>query len=234
MTGSSRKRAHRFQRATVVGTAALISAAAWGADVPILDPSRLELNNANLESVTYHGQRAIMMTEKEPGPGQAFAGLKDIQFHDGSIELEVSGAPSKTADPTARGFIGVAFRIQSDGQHHEMFYIRPTNGRAEDQEMRNHSVQYVSGPDWSWQRLRKETPFRYESYVDLQAGEWTHLRIVVRGKYARLFVGDATQPCLIVPDLKAGDSEGGVALWIGPGTEGYFRNVSVTPAGAAK
>ena len=227
-------KALRFHLAAITGTAVLISAT-WGAEVPIMDPSRLELTNANVESVRYHGLQAIKMTEKEQGPGQAFAGSKGVQFHDGTIELEVSGAPSKAADTTARGFIGVAFRIQSDGQHTLRCSIfRPTNGRAEDQEMRNHSVQYVSGPDWSWQRLRQETPFRYESYADLQAGEWTHLRIVVRGKDARLFVGNTAQPSLIVRDLKAGDSEGGVALWIGPGTEGYFRNVSITPANAAK
>jgi hypothetical protein len=213
----------------VMGTALLIAATARGADVPILDLSRLELNKVNVELVTYHGQRAIKMTEKAQGPDQAFAVLKGIQFHDGTIELEVSGAPSKTAEATARGFIGVAFRMQSDRKHYEEFYIRPTNGRAEDQEQRNHSVQYVSEPDWPWMRLRQETPSRYESYVDLEAGEWTKMRVVVHGKDARLFVGDATQPCLIVHDLKAGDSEGGVALWIGPGTEGYFRNVRITP-----
>jgi len=197
-----------------------------------MDASRLELNNANVESVTYHGQSALKMTEKEARPGGALAVLKGVQFHDGTIELEVSGAPSKNAEATARGFIGVVFRIQSDGKHHEEFYLRPTNGRAEDQEQRNHSTQYVSAPDWPWERLRRETPSRYESYVDLQAGEWTRMRVVVRGKDARLFVGDAPQPALIVHDLKLGDVEGGVALWIGPGTEGYFRNVVITPAGA--
>jgi hypothetical protein len=220
--------------AAVAGMVLLISATSWAADVPIMDPSRLELDNASVESVIYHGKQAIKMTEKAQGPGQAFAGLKGIQFHDGTIELEVSGAPSKTADPAARGFIGVAFRIQSDGKHHEEFYLRPSNGRAEDQEQRNHSVQYVSSPDWPWMRLRQETPGRYESYVDLQPGEWTQMRVVVRGKDARLFVGDATQPCLIVHDLKLGDVEGGVALWTGPGTEGYFRNVRITSASAAK
>jgi hypothetical protein len=55
------------------------------------------------------------------------------------------------------------------------------------------------------------------------------MRVVVQGKEARLFVGDAVQPCLIVHDLKAGDVAGGIALWIGPGTEGYFRNVRITP-----
>jgi hypothetical protein len=227
-------KSRRSQLATAIATVVVLSAAARGAEIQIMDPSRMELNNASIASVTYHGKQAIKMVEKEPGPGRAFALLKDVRFHDGTIELEVSGAPSKTADPTARGFIGVAFRIQSDGQHYEEFYLRPSNGRAENQEQRNHSVQYVSAPDWTWQRLRQEVPFRYESYVDLQPGEWTRMRVEVHGLDARLFVGDATQPCLIVQDLKAGDVEGGVALWIGPGTEGYFRNVRVTPASAAK
>jgi hypothetical protein len=204
---------------------------AWGADFPILDVSRLELNNAKVESVTYKGKPGLKMTEKERGPGQAFAALKDVQFHNGTIDLEVSGAPSATADATARGFIGVAFRIQADGMRHEEIYLRPSNGRAEDQEQRNHSTQYVSAPDWPWNRLRKETPGRYESYVDLQAGEWTRMRVVVQDKEARLFVGDASQPCLIVHDLKLGDVAGGVALWTGPGTEGYFRSVRITAAG---
>jgi hypothetical protein len=40
------------------------------------------------------------------------------------------------------------------------------------------------------------------------------------GLAARLYVGDATQPALVVNDLKLGTEGGGVALWIGPGTEG--------------
>jgi hypothetical protein len=56
------------------------------------------------------------------------------------------------------------------------------------------------------------------------------LRIVVHGKEAALYVGGAEQPCLIVKDMKRGDSQGAVALWIGPGTEGYFRNLTITPA----
>ena len=56
------------------------------------------------------------------------------------------------------------------------------------------------------------------------------MRIDVRGTTARLFVHDAQQPCLIVNDLKLGDSTGGIALAVGPGTEGYFSNLAVTPA----
>ena len=123
-------------------------------------------------------------------------------------------------------FIGIAFRTRPDG-HYENFYLRPTNGRAQDQLARNHSVQYAAPPEWPWARLRAETPGQFESYADMQPGEWTRMRIAVHGKEASLFVGAAEQPCLIVKDLKLGDSEGGVALWIGPGTDAYFRNLTI-------
>ena len=118
--------------------------------------------------------------------------------------------------------------MQAGGSRFENIYIRPTNGRADDQLRRNHATQYVSAPDWPWERLRKESPGVYESYADMVAGEWTHLRIVVHGTNASLYVGAAAEPCLIVHDLKLGDVEGAVALWIGPGTEGYFRSLKVS------
>ena len=79
-----------------------------------------------------------------------------------------------------------------------------------------------------WRRFRKESPEKYESYVDLEPGVWTKYRIVVDGTKARLFVHGAAQPCLIVNDMKLGDSEGAVALWVGPGTEGYFANLKIS------
>jgi hypothetical protein len=43
-------------------------------------------------------------------------------------------------------------------------------------------------------------------------------------------VHGAPQRCLIVNDLKLGDSTGAVALWIGPGTEGYFSGLRISPS----
>jgi hypothetical protein len=45
---------------------------------------------------------------------------------------------------------------------------------------------------------------------------------------ARLYLHGVDQPCLIVNDLKLDPRDGGVALWVGPGTEGYFSNVKIT------
>jgi hypothetical protein len=126
-----------------------------------------------------------------------------------------------------RGFVGIAFRVQPHGSRFENLYLRPTNGRADDQVRRNHSVQYESMPDYPWYRLRKENPSMYESYADLEAGAWTELKIVVSGSKARLYVGGADEPCLIVNDLKLGAIHGQIALWSHSTTDAYFSDLRV-------
>ena len=47
----------------------------------------------------------------------------------------------------ARGFIGLAFRVSASKDKFEGIYVRPTNGRADDQIRRNHSIQYFHFQD---------------------------------------------------------------------------------------
>jgi len=136
------------------------------------------------------------------------------------------GEPTNAAAQGARGFVGIAFRV-ADPSRYEAIYLRPTNGRAEDQLRRNHSIQYISHPEFPWERLRAEAPGVYESYTDMVPGEWIRCRIVVAGTHARLFLGSASQPSLVVNDLKHGDASGSVALWIGPGTMAHFSNLRI-------
>lgn len=154
--------------------------------------------------------------------------LPGISFHNGTIDIDVSGTPGPGAPGDARGFVGVGFRLAADLSQYECVYIRPTNGRAEDQLRRNHSTQYSAMPKYDWQRLRTESPGVYESYVDLVPGEWTHLKIEVSGVKMRFYVNGATQPTLVVNDLKLGDTTGAVALWIGPGSEAHFANLRIS------
>jgi hypothetical protein len=60
----------------------------------------------------------------------------------------------------------------------------------------------------------KESPEKYEAYVDLESGAWTKYRIVTDGTKARLFVLGAAQSCLILNDMKFGDPEGAVAVMV--------------------
>ena len=210
----------------------------------------LSLHNVVAEPVSFAGKAALRVTlspeaktiyDREraatPIPPGASAGsflellaiADGVDFTDGTIEVDLAGEPTTGASAGARGFVGVAFRVRPDRLTYDAFYLRPTNGRADDQERRNHSAQYVSHPDWPWYRLRKETPERYESYVDIRPATWIHVSIEVDGEKARLYVDGAEQPTLVVNDVKSGASaSGSVALWIEGSTIAHFANLVVT------
>jgi hypothetical protein len=150
-------------------------------------------------------------------------------LQDGTIEVNLTGDTAPDAPVNLRGFVGIAFRITADRSHFECFYLRPKNGRSEDQLQRNHSVQYISMPGFPWNKLRSENPGKYESYVDLSPGQWTQVKIQVAGTRARLYVNGAEQPVLIVNDLKQPATNGEIALWVGQGTIAHFSELKVTP-----
>jgi len=188
---------------------------------------RLEGKNVSIAQTKYKGRSAIqLIATPDALNATSYAVVTDALFRDGSIEVDLAGQPAAGAGDGARGFIGIAFRLQGDGAY-EYIYLRPTNGRADDQVRRNHSTQYSSHPDFDFARSRQEAPEKYESYADLEPGVWTRYRIEVEGRKARLYVHGAEQPCLIVNDLRLEPEQGRVALWVGPGTEGYFSNLKI-------
>jgi hypothetical protein len=202
--------------------------------VPLKSTTGLTLVGVTAAAVSYRGRDAVRLSVvPRPGAQTALVNLALIDgsaFRSGTIEVMVASIIAPDADTSARGFVGLAFHSTPDATHFENIYLRPTNGRAPEQLRRNHAVQYESLPDYPWDRLRHDAPGQYESYTDLQPGVWTRMRIVVDGTRARLFVGDAQQPSLVVNDLKLGSTSGRIGLWVGPGTIGYFSRLSFTPA----
>ena len=204
---------------------------AWDTKVVSLASTQgLKLVNTVVEVTTYKGRKALKVSEPPANKADREDKLVilPVDFHNGTIELELAGSIATGAIAGARGFVGVAFRVADDVKKFECIHLRPTNGRADDQVRRNHSVQYISYPDFPWQMLRKEETEKYESYVDLVPNEWIKVKIVVDGTSAQLYVHGNEQPTLIIRDLKKGDSRGGLGLWIGPGTEAHFANLRVT------
>jgi hypothetical protein len=181
------------------------------------------------EAVEYRGRRAVRLT-KETADEAALAFVNGTQFRDGTIEVDI--ATRVIAPPGVRrpGFAGIAFRVGPDPSHYEFFYLRPGNSRSENQAMRNHSVQYASAPDFGWEKLRRQWPFIYESWADLQLDEWTKVKIEVRGRHATLYVNGSPNPSLIVDGLKGEDLQGPIALWGYTGEETYFSNLRVSNA----
>ena len=217
------------------GVTLLLACAALGQNAPgtqnfpLTDATGLIARNVNVKAVEYKGRKAVLVTNT-PNRPEGFALLPGTDFQDGTIEADI--AVKTTVPPGIRdpGFIGIAFRARPDASHYDLFYVRPGNSQAQDQAMRNHSTQYVSMPGYDWFNLRRQWPFIYESYAPMQPEAWTHLRIEVKGREAKLYVNGSEDPSLLVNGLKGEDLHGGVGLWGNPGEEAYFSNVRITNA----
>jgi hypothetical protein len=190
----------------------------------------LQVSGGNAEAVEYQGRKAVRLTAANDG--EVFAFIKGSQFQDGIIEADI--ATKITTPPGVRmpGFTGIAFRARPDASHYELLYLRPKNSLSEDQAMRNHSVQYVAEPGFDWYKLRREWPWIYESWADLQPDVWTKVKIEVHGRSAKLYINGSDKPSLIVNGLKGEDLQGAIALWGDFREEAYFSNLKITPAKA--
>jgi glyoxylase-like metal-dependent hydrolase (beta-lactamase superfamily II) len=171
--------------------------------------------------------RAVARLDSRAGDGGAR--LEGVQIADGIIEVDLKGK-----DVAQQSFLGIAFHVV-DWTTLDAVYFRPFNFRGADPERRSHSVQYVSHPANTWQRLRTERPGQFEQVIDPppDPNGWFHARIVLANGRVEVFVNGAAKPSLAVEDLGAAKS-GGVALWVGNGSDGAFANLTITataPAG---
>src|SRR6185295_13522192 len=107
----------------------------------------LRLVDAVATPVTLQGKKGLRVelapaaVSTQPHPA-LLVSIDGVEFGNGVIEAEIAGSPGAGAGQGARGFVGIAFRVQPDSKTYDAFYIRPTNGRADDQERRNHATQY--------------------------------------------------------------------------------------------
>ena len=142
-----------------------------------------------------------------------FAYLKDVAFEDGVIEVDVA-VNGRTSYP------GFVFRLQSE-QEYESIYLRPHRAdRYPD------AVQYtpvfhgISG----WQLYNGEG---FTAGTSLPADQWTHLKLEVARSQARLFIGEAAEPALVINNLKHGVSKGAVGLSGPMDRTAFFSNFQV-------
>lgn len=202
--------------------------------LPLDSLEGLKANRVSSQIVDFKGKKCLEIgwLPSQPDLGDDppdFAYLPELDLRNGVIEVELAGSVAPGAPAQARGFVGVAFRITPQDMAHEGIYIRPSNGRAEEQIRRNHSCQYYAYPDFPWNRLRSEEPEKYESYVDLEVDAWTKIRVELRDGKARLYVHGNQHPTLVVNDMKADPNRHGpVGLWLGTGSIAHFANLKVT------
>ncbi len=174
--------------------------------------------------------RAVDVTDREgrpairfdARPGDGLVLWPDVEFSDGTIEFDARGRS------VSMSFVGVAFH--GLGQSYEAVYFRPFNFRNTDPTSRSHAVQYVSNPAHTWDRLRRESPGRYEKPVvpGPDPDAWFHARVVVAGPTVSVFVNGGAEPSLVVERL-SGRRAGWMGLWVGNESGGEFANLEVAP-----
>jgi hypothetical protein len=182
--------------------------------------ARWKVANRTTSFADVKGKRALRVSE---APGMGLVWLEGLDFGNGTIDVDVLGRSA----PVQGSFVGVAFHVL-DARTHEAVYFRPFNFRAKDPTAHGHAVQYVSHPQWPWDRLRSERPGVFEHAVtpEVDGDEWFHARIVIARPNVRVYVNDASTPTLVVDEL--GDrTHGFVGLWVGEGSGGYFANLRV-------
>lgn len=136
--------------------------------------------------------------------------LKDVDFDDGIIEFDI--AVSGT-----RSYPGVVFRARSADQY-ERFYLRPHRAACYPD-----ALQYapVFNGVTCWQLY---TGPGFTAPATLPTDSWVHVRLEIAGPHARAYVGDASRPALVIPELKHGRSRGRLGL-LGPHDDSaYFSN----------
>ena len=179
------------------------------------------LFNRTSQTINEEGKKGTQLNEI---PNDGLMILKDYAFADGTIELDIKGK-----NVLQQSFVGLAFHVQ-DNNTYDAIYFRPFNFVNPDTARRSRAVQYVSMPNFPWEKLRQNSPGKYENRVNPVPNPdgWFHARIVVSGKHIKVYVNNAEMPSLEVEKL-TDTKKGSVALWVGNNSGGAFANLKITP-----
>jgi hypothetical protein len=131
------------------------------------------------------------------------AWVTDSKFTDGVIEYDI-------AFTGERGFMAVMWRGQDEGNYEE-FYVRPHMSGFPD------ANQYTPAHHGltSWQLYHGAG---YGAPVTYKNNEWNHIKVVVSGLQAEVYINNMDEPALFVPEQKRPVKEGRV------GVNAYFAS----------
>src|SRR5215212_1149962 len=188
------KRLSVLRRLAVVGLLAAaghffgLSGRAQGPQASSVPPdSPRWLLEGHAKQTEYLGRNSILLD------GGA-ATLKDFEIRDGVIDVDV-------ATPADRGFFGIQFRVDAEGNNGEWIYLRQHKSGQPD------AMQYtpVLNTGLNWQIYNGPG---FTGAVDIPKDVWFHLRLEVVGAQAKFYVKDMEKPALVMNDLKGGAQKG--------------------------
>lgn len=180
---------------------------------------KLQAFNRTLKSFSDNERKGISFDSVD---NSGLAWIDGLMFGDGVIELDIKGK-----DVLQKSFVGIAFHGVDD-KTYDAVYFRPFNFNAADPIRKIHAVQYISVPEFDWEKLRREQNGKYEKAV-LSApdpNEWFHAKIIVRFPTITVYVNGNKEPSLTIDQLNNRKS-GKIGLWVGDGSDGNFANFTI-------
>jgi len=153
-------------------------------------------------------------------PDNGVVWINDLTLDKGAIEFDVKGK-----NVLQQSFVGIAFHGVNDSTY-DAVYFRPFNFQSPDATRKNHSVQYISLPQYDWSLLREKYPGKYESSLVKAPGpdDWFHVKVIIDARAITVVVNGDEKPSLVVEPLST-RSTGKIGFWVGNNSEGDFSNL---------
>ena len=167
------------------------------------DSSRWEIDATESRVEDYLGRKSLSLRG-------GLAVVKDSKFTDGILEFDMAFSEQPN-------FVGAIWRLV-DVKNHEQFYLRPHRSGNPDA---NQYQPVLNGID-NFQLYYGE---RYAVPTKYDFNQWLHIKIVVSGKYADIYMKDMDTPALSV-ELKRESREGRVGVFDATDTPAHFSNFS--------
>lgn len=185
-----------------------------------------------VEDTELEGKPVVRIVKKDKvlQPDEnTYAELKEIQLHNGTVEVRLRSRLLLDAPDYARGFVGIVYRAKADSSEFESFYVRPTNGRdCTDPIRKSHGCQYFSYPGYTFRYFREFGITEFEAPVDLKLDEWFTIRAEIHDESAAFYLNDAEKPVLTVPHMKHGEGEkGALGIYVDVGTEAFVSDINI-------
>ncbi len=133
----------------------------------------------------------------------------EAEMQDGILEVDIAPDP-------ARGMAGLIFRHDGKNNYEEIYIRQGKSGQPD-------AVQYtpVFNGSSSWQLYAE-----HQARQVFKPGEWIHLKVVVQGAMAKVYLDHSDTPAMVIPNLRHGSKGGKFGLWTLSGA--YFSNFKYT------
>ena len=178
------------------------------------------LDVLNRDIVSINESKNTLILNRKIGDGMAI--IEDLNFDEGVIELELKGENNM-----GKSFVGIAFNIQNDSTY-EAVYFRPFNFQSDEKIRREHSVQYIYHPKYTWRFLRTNYESQFESEYPRQPlpDEWFRVRVKIDDKKVCVYDQETNTELLSIKRLTKQVSDR-IGLWTGFNSKGEFRNMKI-------